>query len=343
MSLWYLGTGTGPILGALTAYGLLFYTGDHFRSWQIVFLIYGLITIAVGICVVIFLPDSPMAAPRLSREEKIVCIERVRENQTGIENKRFKMSQFIEIWQDPQTYLIIIIVTAMNVNNAATSTFSSQIIKNFGYTTKETELLNIPGGVISLIAVYSAGYLSSRFDQRCWSAVLVLAIGLVGSCLQAFCPGNQGAQLAGNYLTNTIGASLPVLYSIGGANTAGHTKKVTMNAVLLMSFCLGNILGPLTFREGAPQFMAAKETMVGTLAVTIAFTLVLKYYYIWENRRRDLRKQQVMEADDSGVDSEDRVQDKEFLDLTDRKNMAFRVSFLFLFFLTLWTDLSDFF
>ena len=276
-----------------------------------------LVTIAVGICVVFFLPDSPMTAPRLSREEKILCIERVRENQTGIENKRFKLDQFIEIWQDPQTYLIIIVVTAMNVNNAATSTFSSQLIKNFGFTTKETELLNIPGGAISLIAVYTSGYLASRFDQRCWSAVLVLTIGLLGGCLQAFSPANKkGAQLAGNYLTNTIGASLPIIYSIGGANTSGHTKKVTMNAVILMAFCLGNILGPLTFRQGGPKFMPAKIAIVATVSVTIVFTLLLKCYYIWENRRRNAQKHY----------EPDEQLNSEFLDLTDRKNLAFRVS-----------------
>lgn len=42
--------------------------------------------------------------------------------------------------------------------------------------------------------------------------------------------------------------ALPIIYLLAGANVAGHTNKASLNAVLLMSFCLGNIFGPLTFR-----------------------------------------------------------------------------------------------
>ncbi|EAW18144.1 putative MFS transporter [Aspergillus fischeri NRRL 181] len=295
---WYLGTGTATIVGALVAYGLLFYTGDRFRSWQIMFLIFGLITIAVGICVMIFLPDNPMAS-RLTHEEKLLAIERLRENRTGIENKHFKMYQFVEVFKDPQTYFIAVIVTAMNISNAAISSFSALIIKSFGYTTKETELLTIPGGVVSVISILTGTYLAGRFDQRCLSLIGILACGLLGGCLMAFShDGMKAAELAGNYLTNCVGAALPLMYSIAGANVAGHTKKVTMNAIVLMSFCLGNIL----------------DSIVATVSVAIVFSVLLKCYYIYENRRRDMKGEG------------QRLENSDFLDLTDRENPEFRVS-----------------
>lgn len=37
MGIWYLGTGTASIMGALVAYGLLFYTNDRFKPWQLCF------------------------------------------------------------------------------------------------------------------------------------------------------------------------------------------------------------------------------------------------------------------------------------------------------------------
>ncbi|KAF7159370.1 hypothetical protein CNMCM5623_004684 [Aspergillus felis] len=111
------------------------------------------------------------------------------------------MYQFGELFKDPQTYFIAVIVTAMNISDAAISSFSALIIKSFGYTTKESELLTIPGGVVS-------------------------------------------------------------------------TKKVTMNAIVLMSFCLGNILGPLTFRtEDEPDYIPAKIAIVATVSVAIVFSV----------------------------------------------------------------------
>ncbi|KAL1884858.1 hypothetical protein Plec18167_001513 [Paecilomyces lecythidis] len=314
MGYWYLGTGTATIMGALVAYGLLFYTGDKFRSWQIMFLIFGLVTITVGICVFIFLPDNPMTS-RLSHDEKIWAIERLRENKTGIENKHFKRDQFLEVWKDPQTYLIIVIVAASNIPNAAISSFSSLIIKGFGFTTKQTELLSIPSGAVSVIGILTGTYLSGRFNQRCLCAIGILLCGLLGGCLMAFSRDDmRAAKLAGNYLTNFVGASLPIMYSIAGANTAGHTKKVTMNAVVLMAFCLGNILGPLTFRtQDEPDYIPAKIAIVATVAVAIVFLVLLKLYYMWENKRRDKNK--------IGLEHQE---NSEFLDLTDKQNKEFR-------------------
>jgi hypothetical protein len=39
-------------------------------------------------------------------------------------------------------------------------------------------------------------------------------------------------------LTTLTRSFLPCAYSFSAANQGGHTKKVTMNAILLMSFCL---------------------------------------------------------------------------------------------------------
>ncbi|KAJ5786289.1 uncharacterized protein N7503_011501 [Penicillium pulvis] len=315
--IWYLGTGTASMMGALVAYGLLFYTDDKFKSWQIMFLIFGLITIAVGISIFIFLPDNPMTS-RLTHEEKIIAIERLRENQTGIENKHFKRSQFVEVFRDPQTYLIVVIVTAMDVPNAAISSFTSLIIKNIGFTTKQTELLNIPNGAVSIVAILLATQTASRYDQRCLCITAALLCSLLGSCLLAFSPTDmKAAQLAGSYLIQVVGSALPLMYSLVGANVAGHTKKVSMNAILLMSFCLGNILGPLTFRtEDAPNYIPAKISIVATIAVAIVASLLLRYYYIWENRRRDQRNEEEVRQEDSG-----------FLDMTDRNNRQFRYKY----------------
>ena len=84
-----------------------------------------------------------------------------------------------------------------------------------------------------------------------------------------------------------------------------------MNATLLIAFCVGNIIGPLTFRDAdAPDYIPAKITSAAVL-----FTIILQSYYVWENKRRD----RLMKAG--------HVQHKvdiEFSDSTDRQNLEFR-------------------
>ena len=132
MAWWYQGSSVSPVVTSLVSYGFGHWAASDpnlsFKSWQILFLIFGLITIVVGILTFLFLPDIAMSS-RLSQEEKLHIIERVRENQTGIENKHFKWSQFKEVMVDPRTYILSLIVITTNIPNGAVSSFSSIIIE----------------------------------------------------------------------------------------------------------------------------------------------------------------------------------------------------------------------
>jgi predicted MFS family arabinose efflux permease len=265
--------------------------------------------------VILFLPDNPMSS-RLTPSEKVWAITRLRENQTGIENTQFKPYQVLECFTDPQTWLLSLITISSNVPNGAVSSYQATLIKSFGFDSKTTALLQLPSGAVSIVSILIATYLAGRFNKRGLNVVTLLVPGMLGGCLMAFLPtGSKSGKLIGNYLTNCIGSSLPLLYSWVAANYAGHTKKVTMNAILLMSFCLGNIIGPLTFRrEDSPDFVPAKITIIVTCAVAAGLALVLQAYYGWENKKRNRR------AEGAAA----HVQDQEFLDLTDRENQSFR-------------------
>lgn len=213
------------------SFGFQHYQSDTFTSWQILFLVVGIITISVGILVVFFLPDSPMRCKFLTREEKLWTIERLRANQTGIENKTVKLDQIIECFLDPQTWLLSLLMISSNVPNGAVSSFQATIISGFGYDSKTTALLQLPSGAVSIISVLIATWLASRFEQRGLNVIALLLPGILGGCLLAFLPNTEQYKvglLIGNYLTNCIGATIPLVYSWVGANYAGHTKKVSI-------------------------------------------------------------------------------------------------------------------
>lgn len=317
MGIWYQGTSVGPAVSSLISYGFLHYTNSTpnaaFKSWQILFLLYGLITIVVGICVILFLPDSPMKS-RLTDTEKICAINRVRGNETGIENKHLKLSQVREVLTDPRTWVLSLIVISTNVPNGAVSSFSSIIISSFGYNSYQTLLLNLPSAAVAFVAVGTATFFAGKFNARGMAIISLVVPTMIGGALMAWLPAdNKAGLLAGNYLTNTVGATLPLLYSWITANYAGHSKKTTMSAIVLMSFCVGNIIGPKTFRAGdAPAYIPAKICIVAFLAFAILLTLLLDAWYKWENKRRD--KLGVI----------DMPPDWEFMDLTDKQNLHFR-------------------
>ncbi|KAM0720371.1 hypothetical protein Q7P37_004507 [Cladosporium fusiforme] len=317
VGIWYIGVGVGTIVGSLMSFGFQHYHSDTFTSWQILFLVVGLITISTGGVVFVFLPDSPMRCKFLNHQEKVWTIERLRANQTGVENKTIKPAQILECFTDPQTWLLSLMMISSNVPNGAVSSYQATIISGFGYDSKTTALLQLPSGAVSIVSVLIATWLAGKFEQRGLNFVALLCPGILGGCLLAFLPDdNRVGLLIGNYLTNCIGATIPLVYSWVGANYAGHTKKTTMNATLLISFCIGNIIGPLTFTEkSAPDYIPAKITIVITCAVAVVLALLLRAYYMWENKRRDNMVHQ-------GVLGHQ--EDIEFADVTDRMNKEFR-------------------
>ncbi|KFG78594.1 allantoin permease [Metarhizium anisopliae] len=107
---------------------------------------------------------------------------------------------------------------------------------------------------------------------------------------------------------------MALLYAYSASNFAGNTKKVTMNAMLLVAFGIGNIVGLLTFQDSdAPRYMPARITILATSCAACLLTLVLMGYYFYENRRRQRLAAAI-----------EHHENNEFYDLTDKENIQFR-------------------
>ena len=76
------------------------------EQWRYFFWITGAMTIVWAIVVGIFLPDNPVKAKFIDERQKAIAIDRMRADQTGIENKTFKRDQMIEAFLDPKTWLM---------------------------------------------------------------------------------------------------------------------------------------------------------------------------------------------------------------------------------------------
>lgn len=236
---WYIGVGCASIIGSVMSWGFQHYPpGRTFASWQIMFLVIGCITMFFGGLVILLLPDNPMSAKRLSHAEKVAAVERLRENQTGVENKHFKPYQVWQSFCDPQTWLLSLITIAASVPNGAVGSFQSIIINGLGYTERQTTLLQIPGGVIAVASVLIATQCAARYNTRAIMIITWSLIGgILGGSLLAFLPeDSKSGKLAGNYLTHVVGAFLPCAYSFAAANQAGHTKKVSCPISHLSSY-----------------------------------------------------------------------------------------------------------
>lgn len=205
----------------------------------------------------------------------------------------------------------------MNVSNGGLNTFAAQIVSGFGFSPLNTVLLGMPTGVIQALSSILVA-LPSRWlkDVRCLSAGLCCMVPLACSIVIRKLPdSNQGGLLTAYYLFYFFWGPYAVALSLPMANTAGHTKKVTVNAMVFLAYCVANILAPQTFRASeAPHYKSGYNSIVGFEASAIALMVV---YYVgikWENRRRDA----IFEADEQEADG------NEVDDRTDWEKPSFR-------------------
>jgi len=203
---WYCGLGAGQIIG-----GLISFAAQHapanlsFGGWRIMFVVIGAVNVLVSLLVLFVLPETPEKATFLSESEKQRIAQRLQIDQAGVGAKEFRWRSVLEAFADLQTWLLVLLTILITIPSGVITTFSSILIKGFGYGDKQSALLNMPSGVVSIVSTMVSTYAIAKGFSR-WLAIdLLLIPTLIGSCLMSFLPSsNKGGCLAGIYLVNTV-------------------------------------------------------------------------------------------------------------------------------------------
>jgi len=325
MGLWYTANGFGIALGGLLGYGI----GNikaSLPSWKFEFLIIGALCCIWGIVMFIFMPDSPVTAKGLTQREKRIAVERLRLNQTGVENKHFKPYQVREAFMDYKIYLLFLLGVVGNIPNGGISNFGTLIIKGFGFSTLVTTLMQVPYGVFIAISICTCVFLNDYMSRkgrqtRCYFILLFLIPNICGSFGLAFLAAdNKAGRLICYYLTGPYNAAFVMILSMSTANTAGHTKKVVTNAVLFLGYCTGNIAGPFFYKTSqSPRYQLGIWSMIVSHLIEVVLIITLRFLLHWENVKRDKIQRDLP----GGLEGRD-LDATAFSDMTDRENLNFR-------------------
>jgi MFS family permease len=317
--IWYCGLGAGQTIGGLISFAAQHgSTTSSFEGWRIMFVAVGAFNLLVGVAVTFWLPSGIDKAKFLTVREKVLVEEALGRDQSGTGRKVFQLRGLIEAATDVQVWLLCINTILIVIPSGIITTFSATLIAGFGYPPKTAALLNMPSGVVSIVATLTGTYAILYNFPRWLAIVLLLVPTLIGAGLMSFAHSQAGA-LAGIYLINFDVAPLALIYALAGANTQGYTKKVATNAAVAISFSVANIIGPQTFRkEDAPQYLPARITVFGVCGGAMLVTVLLRLLYGWRNKKTAAARAAELEAMDRG-ETDPRCEE----DMTDRTNPAF--------------------
>lgn len=131
---------------------------------------------------------------------------------------------------------------------------------------------------------------------------------------------NPYGRLACLWISFAYTATWTLSMSVATANTAGHTKKITTNAMLLIGYCVGNFIGPFFFKtEQAPRYTLGVAMMIFCVGLQIA-CLAGIWVLLWT--RNHSRKTEHAES----PENEQQAYERGLLDQTDFENKYFKVS-----------------
>lgn len=152
-------------------------------AWQWLYIIEGAITVAIGILVVLILPDFPDTWNSLSPEEKRVANRRLAIDAAEADvDEAGGMSQIRGMklaFQDPKTYLLAI--AYMGITGAAGfQNFFPTLTKTLGYSETISLLLVAPPYVFMVFYSFAHCYASDYYANRFWFLTYPVFVSTIG-------------------------------------------------------------------------------------------------------------------------------------------------------------------
>ncbi|KAJ5403840.1 MFS general substrate transporter [Penicillium cosmopolitanum] len=315
-SWWWSGTAWFTIIGSAISYGFAQVEGS-LHPWQYVFILAGALTFLFGIWC-FFLPTSPVNAWFLDPEERIVATERLRTGQTGLNNKKIKLSQVKESVLDIKLWLICITMISAYTVNGAVSGFGPLIVSTFGYSTLESILFQFPLGGIAGIGIIGTGWLCSKYRNIRVLSLVICCLPVIAGFIMIWKSDwgyKPAVPVAGYSLLGFFGPVVALTISLGAGNVAGSTKRSFTASAIFVAYCVGNIIGPQLIRSQTKDrhYPELWTGLIICYCITITSASLLYVLCSRENKRRE----------SLALTESERVR-LGFEDLTDKENVYFR-------------------
>lgn len=290
IALWYGTNGIASMLGSLLTFALSFITTGPLYVYQILFLLVGLVTVLTAPLLYWRLDNNPAEARFLTPIERKMAVERLRDNNTGVENKQIRWDQVLEVFTSIPVWFYFLLIFTINTVASVTNTFGPLLIKGFGFNSRQTILLNIPFGFVQTAVCLGGCYLAAKFRFKGIVLISFMVPCVIGASLLYALKAEhaRGAMLAGYYLIGFLFGGNPLMFSWVVANVAGHTKKSLVISLCNSGSAVGNIVGPFLFQaKDAPRYHPGLGAVLGLFVANMGLTVGLWGVLFILNKRKE--------------------------------------------------------
>ncbi|KAG6856003.1 hypothetical protein H0H87_008480 [Tephrocybe sp. NHM501043] len=184
LALFWMSSNACSILGSFIAFGVLRLRGLHGKAgWRWLFLVEGLITLAIGVLTFFRMPPSPTQTKTWFRpkgwfteREETIAVNRVlrddpskgdMHNREGLTLKRLWTAVL-----DYDLWPLYIAGLLFGIPISTPTTYLTLSLRNIGFNTFQTNLLSIPSSVAGMFTMFAITIVSETVNDRAWVAMM---------------------------------------------------------------------------------------------------------------------------------------------------------------------------
>ncbi|RSL62281.1 hypothetical protein CEP53_004804 [Fusarium sp. AF-6] len=292
MSYWYAMNGFTNLFGSLITWWLAQFQFG-LRPYQTIFIFFGIITVMFSFVLFAYMPDSPAEAKFLSKHDKLIAIERLRMNQTGVVSRRWRWDHLWETIRDLKTWLWFALIFSISVPSGGVASFGPLLVRSFGFDSFQAILFNAPFGLVQLVSTVGGSFVATKYHKKGPVIAFLTLFPIAGCMVMLSTPHSDDRKatlLFGYYMISVFPGIVPLIYSWSSSNTAGDTKGKCNSSALFIGQSLGNIIGPLLYRPSeAPEYFRGlywNLILYCTIIVLVGITSVYLAHLNREHSRR---------------------------------------------------------
>ncbi|TFK56233.1 MFS general substrate transporter [Heliocybe sulcata] len=290
------------IVSAFLATGILRLRGINGQAgWRYLFLIEGVMTLAVGIASYFLMPPGPTQTKAWFRpngwfteREEVIMVNRVLRDdpsKSDMHNRQgLNFRMIFEALRDWRMWPLYILGVTHQIPTGPPQNYLTLSLRNLGFTTTQTNLLTIPSTVLGMITMVLAAYLSELIDSRVIATVL-LQFWALPLLVALYTFTEQTSQWV-YYVVVTLITGYPYVHPIQVAWTSRNSHSVRMRTVSASIYNMfvqaGAIIIANIYRtDDKPLYKNGNRDLIAICCMNIALYSGTYLFYRSLNRRRD--------------------------------------------------------
>ncbi|KAI0761383.1 MFS general substrate transporter [Trametes elegans] len=294
---WGGATFSGAFSGLL-AYAISFMSGTAgLLGWSWIFIIEGLLTIAVATVAFFVFVDLPATASFLTPKERAFVIHRLKSDNSFVgEEEHFHPRQILDAMCDWKVISGSVANMAITVPLYGSSLFLPSIINGFGYDAAISQLLTVPPYVIATLLVVVSSFYADRIKMRSPIVSAGLVISLIGFCIN-ISDASVRVKYFGIFLvvSGAYGCA-PAIIAWVGNNTLGHYKRGVAIGMQVMFGNIGGLVASNIYRvQDAPRYILGHGAEIAFIALGLILVPGTTLVFVRLNARRDAEQKDMTE------------------------------------------------